>query len=100
METPVQFADQKSDNCQKELTAAIVVPVIIILILIILTVTILIVYVVRKVKWYVYVNKCIIVLKCSANILCHDIIHYSHGGRERSSTLKEVTNIQLYTMSR
>ena len=47
METPGQFTDQKSDNCQKELTAAIVVPVIIILILIILTVTILIVYVSR-----------------------------------------------------
>ena len=47
METPVQFADQKSDNCQKELTAAIVVPVIIILILIVLTVTILIVYLTR-----------------------------------------------------
>ena len=61
-ETPVQFADQKSDNCQKELTAAIVVPVIIILILIVLTVTVLIVYVTRKGKRYVYVNKCIIVL--------------------------------------
>ena len=58
MESPVQFADQKSDNCQKELIAAIVVPLIIILILIVLTVTILIVYVVRKVEWYVYVNKC------------------------------------------
>ena len=53
METPVQFADQKSDNCQKELTSAIVVPVIIILILIVLTVTILIVYVIRKGKRYV-----------------------------------------------
>ena len=62
METPVQFTDQKSGNCQKELTAAIVVPVIIILILIVLIVTILIVYVTRKGKWYVYVNKCIIVL--------------------------------------
>ena len=47
METPGQFIDQKSDNFQKELTAAIVVPVIIILILIILSVTILIVYVSR-----------------------------------------------------
>ena len=28
METPVQFTDQKSESCQKELTAAIVVPVI------------------------------------------------------------------------
>ena len=49
-ETPVQFADQKLDNCQKELISAIVVPVIIILILIILIVTILIVYFTRKGK--------------------------------------------------
>ena len=47
LETPIQFTDQKSDNCQKELTAAIVVPVFIILILIVLTVTILIVYITR-----------------------------------------------------
>ena len=54
MQTPVQFADQKSDNCQKELISAIIVPVIIILIFLILSVTILIIYITWKGKGYDY----------------------------------------------